>query len=136
MIHRVVRAGDWMADFLFAFPKNDREGVIACLQSYGAPDSIVQDAAQLMDSGPNCGFTFSNGCRHESLTWVGLQSNGTEWLNTTVHEIVHVAMAVAMDEGIDPFSEDLAYLIGRITQDLSDIICHLSCDYCREEKNH
>lgn len=56
-------------------------------------------------------------------------------MNTTVHEIVHVAIAVAEEEGIDPYTETFAYLVGDITQQVSDLLCLLSCDHCRNEKN-
>lgn len=140
MIHRAIRVRDWVVDVLFAYPRNDPEGVLACLQSFEAPDRVVQDAVSLMKIGPNTGFTFSNGYRRRILTWVGPQSEGKQWLNTTVHEIVHVAFAVARDHMIDPYSEEFAYLIGDITQELSDLVCFLACDKCRdddcaEEKN-
>lgn len=132
MIHRAIRVRDWMVDFLFSYPRNDAEGVLPCLRSYEAPEDIVQDAAALMDAGPNVGFTFSNGYRRRALTWVGPQSEGKQWLNTTVHEIVHVAFAVAIDNMIDPYSEEFAYLVGDIVQELSDILCFLACDHCRD----
>ena len=73
--------------------------------------------------------------RRLCLTWVGPQTDGTEWVNTTVHEIVHVAIAVSADAGIDPYTETFAYLVGDITEQVSDLICLLSCDHCREGKN-
>lgn len=135
MIHRAIRVRDWTVDFLFAHRRNDPEGVLACLRSYDAPEDVMTEAEILMGVGPNCGFTFSNGYRRTALTWVGEQDAGEQWLNTTVHEIVHIAMAIALDQGIDPYSESLAYLVGDITQQVSDILCMLSCDICREGKN-
>ncbi len=88
-----------------------------------------------MAAGPNCGFTFSNSDRRLCLTWVGPQTEGSEWVNTTVHEIIHVAIAVSADAGIDPYTESFAYLVGDITEQVADIICLLSCDHCREGKN-
>ena len=65
----------------------------------------------------------------------GPQTDGSQWVNTTVHEIVHVAMAVAAEEGIDPYTETFAYLVGDITEQLADLLCELACDHCRNEKN-
>ena len=95
MIHRAIRVHGWTVDFLFAHRRNDPDGVLAVLRSYGAPASLVEQADDLMNSGPNCGFTFSNSDRRLCLTWVGPQTEGAEWVNTTVHEIVHVAIAVS-----------------------------------------
>lgn len=67
-----------------------------------------------------------------ALSWIGPQSEGKQWINTSVHEIVHVAVAIAAEKGIDPFSEEFAYLCGDITQEIADILCDLACDRCRE----
>lgn len=134
MIHRAIRVRGWTVDFLFASRRNDAEGVIACLRSYGAPAGVVAEAESLMDAGPNCGFTFSNGARRSALTWVGPQRCGADWVNTSVHEIVHLAMAIALDLGLDPYSESLAYLVGDISEQVADVLCSLACDHCREEK--
>lgn len=135
MIHRALRVRDWTVDFLFAHRRNDPDGVLAVLRSYGAPARLVEQAEDLMAAGPNCGFTFSNSDRRLCLTWIGPQTEGAEWVNTTVHEIVHVAIAISSDAGIDPYTENFAYLVGDITEQVSDLLCLLACDHCREEKN-
>lgn len=135
MIHRALRVHGWTVDFLFAHRRNDPVGVIACMRSYGAPVSLLEQAEELMSAGPNCGFTFSNSDDRLCLSWVGPQTDGSQWVNTTVHEIVHVAMAVAAEEGIDPYTETFAYLVGEITEQLADLLCELACDHCREQKN-
>ena len=70
MIHRAIRVHGWTVDFLFAHRRNDPDGVLAVLRSYGAPASLVEQADDLMNAGPNCGFTFSNSDRRLCLTWV------------------------------------------------------------------
>lgn len=133
MIHRTLRVRGWSVDFVLAHGRNDAEWVLNALRDLEAPEDVMAEAESLMDAGPNCGFTFSNGYRRCILTWVGRQASGAEWVNTTVHEIVHVAMAIAIDQGIDPYTEELAYLIGDVTERLSDLLCALACDHCREE---
>ena len=135
MIHRALRVRDWTVDFLFAHRRNDPDGVLAVLRSYGAPARLVEQAEDLMAAGPNCGFTFSNSDRRLCLTWIGPQTEGSEWVNTTVHEIVHVAIAISSDAGIDPYTETFAYLVGDITEQVSDLLCLLACDHCRDGKN-
>lgn len=56
--------------------------------------------------------------------------SGPEFLNTTIHEIAHVAMHIAEEDGIDPYSEELAYLMGDISHDISYVVCELSCPHC------
>lgn len=134
MIHRALRVRGWTCDFFFALGRNDAEAVMACLFDYGAPDEIAIRAFEIMETGlDDCGFTFSNSDRRRTLSWIGPQSEGKQWINTAVHEIIHVAMAVAQAEDIDPFSEEFAYLCGDVTQEIADILCELACDRCREE---
>lgn len=135
MIKRTITIQGWTVDFLFADGRNDPEGVYSIVRSFDAPADILDDVERIMDGGPNCGFTFSNQYRRVCICWIGPQTEGRQWVNTTVHEIVHVAMAIARDKDIDPFSESMAYLIGNITEGISDILCFLSCDHCRERKN-
>ena len=134
MIRRTIRVHAWTVTFLFAHPQNDAGEVLKCLSDIGAPDDVVRDASKLMEAGPNCGFTVSDEKTRRSLSWVGRQSDGQQWLNTTVHEIIHVAVAMANDEGIAYNSERFAYLVGDITQEVADLMCFLACDHCREEK--
>ena len=51
-------------------------------------------------------------------------------LNTIVHEIVHIAQHIAIEDGIDPLGEEMAYLCGDIASTVSDIVCVLSCPHC------
>jgi|GEM_PF-3063576 len=133
MIHRALRVYGWTVDFLFAVKQNDEEGVLGCLYDYGATKRVIEDVLDIMDPAlVDCGFTFSNSDRRVCLSWIGPQSAGAQYINTTVHEIVHVAMAVAREAGINPLSETFAYLVGDITQEVSDILCELGCDHCRE----
>lgn len=134
MIHRALRVKDWTCDFFFVVDgRNDTPAVMACLYDYGADDATAMQAFKIMDEGAeNCGFTASNQERRRALSWIGPQSEGKQWINTSVHEIVHVAVAIAAEKGIDPFSEEFAYLCGDITQEIADILCDLACDRCRE----
>ena len=134
MIHRALRVGRWTCDFLFVLGRNDTEGVMACLYEYDAPQDISRRAREIMEGGePNCGFTFSNSDRRRSLSWIGPQSSGAQWINTAFHEIIHVAIAIAGAEGMEPFSEEFAYLCGDISQGIADLLCELACDRCRDK---
>ena len=39
-------------------------------------------------------------------------------------------MHIAEEDGIDPYSEELAYLMGDISHDISYVVCELSCPHC------
>lgn len=134
MIHRALRVQGWTCDFFFVLGRNDTEAIMACLLDYGATEAIAFRAYEIMEGGEvDCGFTFSNSDRRRALSWVGPQSEGKQWINTSVHEIIHVAASIAEAEGIDPHGEEFAYLCGDITQEIADILCDLACDRCREQ---
>ena len=132
MIHRAIGIGEWVFDFLFAPSGNDLEGVLSCLKEYKAPEWILERTREIMTSGEmDCGFTFPNPDIRRGVVWVGPQSSGEEWINTTVHEIVHAAMSISPDLGIGCPGEPFAYLVGDITGEVADILCALGCDECR-----
>lgn len=54
-----------------------------------------------------------------------------EFLNTTIHEIVHITQDISHEDGIEPWGEDFAYLAGDISRMVSDIVCEASCPHCR-----
>lgn len=52
---------------------------------------------------------------------------GAEFIDTLVHEIFHLAVAVALKEGANLKGEVPAYIAGDSARDLSDSICRLGC---------
>ena len=131
MITRKVRIHNWTILFLFSFDKYDVESIYDALLWAEAPDSIISQVSENVCAGRlNEGFCFSQSSARRSVAAVGMASNGPEVLNTTVHEIAHVAQHICGADGIDPMSEDVAYIIGDITIQISDIVCQLSCPHC------
>ena len=133
MIHRALRLGGWVIDFLFAKLDYDKEAVRACLYEIGADDEIVAQVDRLMNSEMlNSGFTFANPDRRRALVAVGPASSNSEWLNTCVHEIHHLAVAIADSLGYDLEGESPAYLAGDATLALAKTICELGCSHCSD----
>ena len=81
MIHRVLKIGRWVVDFLFAEERYDIEGVVSCLRHVGAPGYIIDQAVDLMGSGKqNTGFTYSNEMTLSAVVCIGPTSSGDELL--------------------------------------------------------
>ena len=96
-----------------------------------APDSIISNVSKNVYAGKlNEGFTFSEPSLRRTVFATGETTTGPEMLNTIVHEIVHIAQHISEEDGIDPLSEEMAYLCGDITSTVSDIVCELSCPHC------
>ncbi|MBO7692851.1 MAG: hypothetical protein J6T10_09510 [Methanobrevibacter sp.] len=49
------------------------------------------------------------------------------------HEKLHLAMHIAKEDKIDPFSEELAYLIGDIGFKTFPMAKYFLCEHCRKE---
>lgn len=131
MLIRDIHIRDWEATFLFSVKPDDVDAIEEILTEAGAPDSIVRRTSKNVFAGRlDEGFCYSNPSLRCSVIGIGDVSSGPEFLNTTVHEVAHLALHIAENDGIDPYSEELAYLIGDITYEISDIVCEMSCPHC------
>ena len=128
---RKVRIHGWTVLFLFSFDKNDMERIHDALVWAHAPESIISQVSENVETGDlNEGFTFSDPSLRRTVFACGKTTTGQEMLNTIVHEIVHIAQHISMEDGINPLSESMAYLCGDISSTVSDIVCELSCPRC------
>lgn len=131
---RYIETQRWSVLFYFDFDIRDQERILDALVWAEAPDSITEKVSEAISAGDfNEGFCFSNPSLRVSIVGIGKTDTGPEFLNTVIHEIAHLALHIAEEDGIDPYSEDLAYLMGDISHEISDIICEMSCPHCREE---
>lgn len=131
MVHRELYIGRWVADFLF-MPDEYEVGVIAeYLHDAGASPLIFRQAKDLTwmcDN--NCGFTFTNPDLYRAVVVIGPATSGREFLDTLVHEVHHLAVAIADNLGIDLEGEGPAYLAGDTARELAEVICELGCTHC------
>jgi len=131
--------GRWIVDFLFCVRRYDIEGVLATLYDAGAPEYILGEAEDLMRSCDyDCGFTYSkpqeyrfiNAKRHRAVVLIGPTSSSEEFLDTFVHEVHHLAVAIASELGVDLEGESPAYIAGDTAREFADVICELGCPHC------
>lgn len=135
MIHRVISIGRWVIDFLFAVDGYDADGVLACLYDIYAPKEVMRRAEEIMERGdPDCGFTYSNPDIKRAVCVVGPTSSGEEFINSFVHEVRHVADAIARSIGYELDGEVPAYVSGDAAMALAEVVCELGCEHCRGVK--
>lgn len=135
MIHRALRIGRWVVDFLFSTGEYDPEGVFACLYECGANSEVLDRVQEIMiENKPNCAFTFTNPRRHRAVVVTGPVTSGAEFQDSFAYEIHHLAVAIAEDLGFDLRDEEPAYLAGDSTRALTDVLCHLGCPRCNEKE--
>lgn len=133
LISHTIEINDWTAIFLFSLDGYDDEEVLRELLSCDPPDSIIDTVEGNLDANViDTGFTYSNSYIRRSVVYVSPSSSGKEFLSTFVHELAHLTCDICLADGISLRGEKIAYLMGEIALRLSDIVCHLSCDICRE----
>lgn len=133
MIHRVIRIGRWIVDFLFAEEEYDMEGVLSFLYELDAPMDKMRKVYRLIKGNkPNRGFTYANEEIRRAVVMVGPTTSGKEFINTFVHEIQHLAVFIADGVGVDLRSESPAYLAGDTAMALAEVVCEMGCEHCRK----
>lgn len=128
MIYRELYIGRWHVCFIFAPNGYDDNAILDLLYDLDASDYILVKAGKkLGEARPNEGFTFTNGGMREALVVIGPSTSGKEFINTFVHEIKHLSVAIADGLGLDIRGEGAAYLAGDAAGELVDVVCLLGC---------
>ena len=136
MIHKELQIGRWNIDFLFAPDGYDTEEALDYLYDADASDYILVKAYHILeDNDNNTGFTFTNEELKSAVVVIGPTTSGSEFVNTLVHEMYHVATAIANCLGVDLEGEEPAYIIGDSARDVTKMICELGCPKCRCHKS-
>lgn len=129
---RVLFIGRWKVEFHFAGGSYDSDTLLERLYDLGAGAKDLRAALDLMESEePNTGFTFANPYEHEALVAIGPTTSGAEFIDTLVHEVHHLAVAIATDLGINLEEETPAYIAGDSARELAAVVCELGCSHCR-----
>lgn len=123
----------WSARIYFAISRYNIEDVARSLRKINCPERIFRQAVRQMVRGEvNTGFTYSNTRMRSSVMLIGKTDSGREFMNSFTHEQRHLCDDIAKTFGMEMAGEDVAYLTGDIALKLADIVCHYSCDHCRD----
>lgn len=79
----------------------------------------------------NTGITYSNFKLGETVMVISITSTPAEFLNSWEHEKKHLARHIEQAYGIDPYSEEAAYLEGGIAQKMFIVAKNFICEHCR-----
>lgn len=104
------------------------------LEGIGCSEEDIDSAVEVLGSGnDNRGITFSNDKSRESIIVIGETTCPAQFSNSFDHEKLHLGMHIARVNNIDPFGEELAYLIGEIGFQTFPIAKQFLCEHCRDE---
>jgi len=131
MIEKKLYIGRWTVYFLFTTDMYDKELIAKRLYDADAGYDIIERSEDIIDNGGyNCGFTYTNPDLYAAVVVIGPTTSGHEFQNTLVHEVHHLAVAIAENLGIDLEGETPAYIAGDAVLELAEVVCHLGCSLC------
>lgn len=134
MTERRFNINNWEVTFLVYVINYDINRILALLRQLNAPANIlIRITENCRRNEKNVGFTYSNKTERKSIVVIGRTSNGAQFLNTYSHELRHLVDDIADVDDMDIAGEPVAYLTGDICNFMSDIICRMSCECCRNK---
>lgn len=128
MEEKCLYIGRWTVCFIFALDGYDEERILNILSEAGGNDAVLEQASELMSSRKlNTAFTYTNVDYMIAIIAIGPVSSRDEFIDSLIHEIHHLAVAIASNVGVDLEGEAPAYLSGDLARDMAEYICNLGC---------
>ena len=108
----------WSVEVFIILSRPDIAEIMSAVKRAGGSKEVIESAyANLMEDF-NSGFTYSSPKYRKSIMVVNRSSSMEQFINTYNHEKNHVEMHICEELGIDPYSEEAAYLSGNMAQQL------------------
>jgi hypothetical protein len=106
----------WSVEVFIILSKPGTAEIMSAVKRAGGSKKVLNSAyANLMEDF-NSGFAYSSPKYRKSIMVVNRSSSMEEFINTYNHEKNHVEMHICEELGIDPYSEEAAYLSGNMAQ--------------------
>lgn len=123
----------WHARIYYAVTTYWTERIANDLWDIGCRGNSLAKAVRNLKAGDlNTGITYSNFQDGETVMVISRTSSPEEFLNSWEHEKKHLARHIEQVFGIDPYSEEAAYLEGTIAQKMFPVARKFICEHCRE----
>lgn len=100
----------------------DYDEMWAIMRSFGLTSKNANKALKIL-SNYNTGMAITNDYIKMSTIFISKASTPSEWWNTAIHELKHVADAIISYYDVEWDSEDAAYLTGYMTKKLVESVC-------------
>lgn len=107
----------WCVEIYYDARPSNADEILDALWDLGCAREHLYKAESLLKSGvPNEGLTYSNPWERRSLIVIGHASSPLTMVNTLLHEVDHLQVAILKADGLRTDGEDAAYLMGDITE--------------------
>ena len=100
----------------------DYDEMWAIMRSFGLTSKNANKSLKIL-SNYNTGMAITNDDIKMSTIFISKASTPSEWWNTAIHELKHVADAIISYYDVEWDSEDAAYLTGYMTKKLVESVC-------------
>lgn len=122
--------GDWLVmAFLDISGVRDLNEVYGLLLSAGLPDYKAQEACMVL-SRKNKGYTYTDFKSRFTLTFASRGTSYDELYDSIQHELKHIVEHISDYYGVDPKSEESAYLQGEIAKKMFPAVAMVVCPVC------
>ena len=108
----------WSVEVFIILSEANINSILDSVRKIRGSEKELEMAYKNLMEDYNSGFTYSNPKYQKSIMVINRSSSMEEFINTYNHEKNHVEMHICEELGIDPYSEDAAYLSGELAQHL------------------
>lgn len=132
MIQTGFHIGDrdwWVMATIGIQGEEDLDEVYKALAASGSPEDEARKACRVL-SRKNSGYTFSHLDGHFTLLFASAATSADELYDTIAHEVKHAVEHISNYYGVDPKSEQAAYLQGELSKQLFPAIALAVCPKC------
>ena len=104
---------DWTITIFYAVHGYYVEDIMDDLKRIGIRGKKLAKAEENLTSGEiNSGLTYVN--NGEAVCVIGIASSAAQYMDSIVHEVMHLAKFIGKAEGLDPYGEEVCYMGGEI----------------------
>ena len=104
---------DWEITVFYAVHGYYVEDIMDDLKRIGIRGKKLAKAEENLTSGEiNSGLTYVN--NGEAICVIGIASSAAQYMDSIVHEVMHLAKFIGKAEGLDPYGEEVCYMGGEI----------------------
>lgn len=107
----------------------DFEEVRKALLAAGCTERKAEEACSVL-AARNSGYTFTNLRDHLTIMLIGEPTDPAQLYDTCQHEVKHATEHIGEFYGVDPRSEESAYLQGEIARNMFGAAAMLFCPRC------
>lgn len=129
-----VKRISWIVYVYYSVTKDNIEEILFRINKLHLPISYSKSAYSILSRNKfNSGFTYSNTKLKQSIVVITKTTSASEFVNSFIHEIGHLANHIALTYHLDRNGEEIQYIAGDIGQEMFKRCHTLMCDCCRNE---